>query len=69
MKVFVAGATGAVGKQLVPMLVEHGHEVTGMTRTAAKAEAIRAIGGGPRSPTRWIPRRSLRPSRGRSPTR
>ncbi len=47
MKVFVAGATGAVGKQLVPMLVEHGHEVTGMTRTAAKGEAIRAMGGGP----------------------
>ena len=47
MKVFVAGATGAVGKQLVPMLVEHGHEVTGMTRTAAKAEAIRAMGGRP----------------------
>lgn len=47
MKVFVAGATGAVGKQLVPMLVEHGHEVTGMTRTAPKAEAIRAMGGKP----------------------
>jgi nucleoside-diphosphate-sugar epimerase len=47
MKVFVAGATGAIGKQLVPMLVERGHEVTGMTRTPAKEEAIRSIGARP----------------------
>ena len=47
MKVFVAGATGAIGKQLVPMLVEDGHEVTGMTRTAAKQDAIRALGARP----------------------
>jgi nucleoside-diphosphate-sugar epimerase len=47
MKVFVAGATGAIGKQLVPMLVEGGHEVTGMTRTAAKADLIRSLGGRP----------------------
>ena len=37
MKVFVAGATGALGKQLVPMLVEKGHEVTGMTRSALES--------------------------------
>jgi nucleoside-diphosphate-sugar epimerase len=43
----VAGATGAIGKQLVPMLVERGHEVTGMTRTPAKEEAIRSIGARP----------------------
>jgi nucleoside-diphosphate-sugar epimerase len=47
MKVFVAGATGALGKQLVPMLVEGGHEVTGMTRTPAKADQIRVMGGRP----------------------
>jgi nucleoside-diphosphate-sugar epimerase len=47
MKVFVAGATGALGKQLVPMLVEKGHEVTGMTRSPAKQEAIRAMGARP----------------------
>jgi 2-alkyl-3-oxoalkanoate reductase len=44
MKVFVAGATGALGKQLVPLLVEQGHEVTGMTRTPAKADQIRSMG-------------------------
>ena len=47
MKVFVAGATGAIGKQLVPMLVERGHEVTGMTRTSAKADLIRSLGARP----------------------
>lgn len=47
MKVFVAGATGAVGRQLVPRLVAAGHEVVGMTRTAAKQEQIRALGAVP----------------------
>jgi len=40
LKVFVAGATGALGKQLVPMLVAHGHEVVGMTRTEAKRDQL-----------------------------
>lgn len=44
MRVFVAGATGALGKRLVPLLVERGHEVTGMTRTTARAEALQAAG-------------------------
>jgi nucleoside-diphosphate-sugar epimerase len=44
MKVFVAGATGALGKQLVPMLVDAGHEVTGMSRSAAKRGEIEAMG-------------------------
>jgi nucleoside-diphosphate-sugar epimerase len=44
MKVLVAGATGALGKQLVPRLVAEGHEVTGMTRSTPKTEAIRAMG-------------------------
>src|SRR5438270_782989 len=43
-RVFVAGATGAVGKPLVPLLVEAGHSVVGMTRSPAKAEAVRAAG-------------------------
>ncbi len=37
MRIFVAGATGAVGRRLVPMLVEAGHEVVGTTSTPAKA--------------------------------
>ncbi|HEX5893996.1 MAG TPA: NAD(P)-dependent oxidoreductase [Solirubrobacterales bacterium] len=47
MKVFVAGATGALGKQLVPMLTADGHEVTGMTRTPAKQDLIRQMGARP----------------------
>ncbi|MGZ4268378.1 MAG: NAD-dependent epimerase/dehydratase family protein [Solirubrobacteraceae bacterium] len=44
MKVLVAGATGAMGKQLVPRLAERGHAVTGMTRSAARAQEVEALG-------------------------
>src|SRR5919197_5781754 len=47
MKVFVAGATGALGKQLVPQLVARGHEVVGMTRTPAKQDRVRSLGARP----------------------
>ena len=41
MKIFVAGATGALGRRLVPMLVAGGHEVVGMTRTPGKRGLVR----------------------------
>ncbi|MGY0059960.1 NAD-dependent epimerase/dehydratase family protein [Streptomyces sp. LZ34] len=44
MRIFVAGATGAVGRRLVPLLVAAGHEVTGGTRTPEGAERLRAQG-------------------------
>jgi nucleoside-diphosphate-sugar epimerase len=44
MRVFVAGATGAVGKQLVPALLAAGHEVTGTTRSRSKAAELDALG-------------------------
>ena len=44
MRVFVAGATGAVGRRLVPMLVARGHGVTGTTTNARGAATIRAMG-------------------------
>jgi nucleoside-diphosphate-sugar epimerase len=47
MRILVAGATGALGKQLVPRLVAKGHEVVGMTRSESKREALRALGGTP----------------------
>lgn len=47
MRVFVAGATGALGKQLLPMLAADGHQVTGMTRTPAKRDLIRSLGAEP----------------------
>jgi nucleoside-diphosphate-sugar epimerase len=47
MRILVAGASGAVGRQLVPALVLAGHAVIGTTRTPAKAEAIRQMGAEP----------------------
>jgi nucleoside-diphosphate-sugar epimerase len=47
MKVFVAGATGVLGRELVPQLVARGHEVVGMTRTASKQDGLRALGARP----------------------
>ena len=47
MRVFVAGATGAIGRRLVPQLVARGHEVTATTRSAGKADALRALGATP----------------------
>jgi nucleoside-diphosphate-sugar epimerase len=44
MRVFVAGASGAIGKRLVPQLVAAGHEVTATTRSGGKLEALRALG-------------------------
>jgi nucleoside-diphosphate-sugar epimerase len=47
VKIFLAGATGALGRQLLPRLVERGHEVTGMTRTESKQQLVRDLGGLP----------------------
>jgi nucleoside-diphosphate-sugar epimerase len=47
MRVFVAGATGAIGRQLVPRLVAAGHEVHGMTRSESKLATIRELGAVP----------------------
>ncbi len=47
MKIFVAGATGALGRQLVPQLAARGHEVVGMTRSASKQDLVRSLGARP----------------------
>ncbi|PZR88101.1 MAG: dehydrogenase [Candidatus Nephthysia bennettiae] len=47
MRVFVAGATGAIGKQLVPRLVAAGHEVHGMTRSESKQTMLHELGAVP----------------------
>jgi uncharacterized protein YbjT (DUF2867 family) len=44
MKVFVAGSTGAVGKHLVPHLVESGHDVIALVRTPQKSREVEALG-------------------------
>jgi nucleoside-diphosphate-sugar epimerase len=47
MKVFVAGATGAIGRQLVPRLVAAGHEVVGMTSKEANRTLVKELGATP----------------------
>jgi nucleoside-diphosphate-sugar epimerase len=47
MKVFVAGATGVLGRALVPQLVARGHEVVGMTRSPSKQDLVCSLGGRP----------------------
>src|ERR671915_1920139 len=47
MRVFVAGATGAIGRQLVPRLVAAGHEVHGMTRHQSKRAMLDELGAVP----------------------
>jgi len=44
MRVFVAGASGAIGARLVPQLIDRGHEVIGTARSASKAQRLRALG-------------------------
>ena len=47
MRVFVTGASGAIGSRLVPQLIEAGHEVVGSHNSAASAELLRALGAEP----------------------
>src|SRR5450631_1525094 len=44
MRIFLAGATGVVGRRLAMLLSDAGHEVTGTTRTSAKLPMLRALG-------------------------
>jgi nucleoside-diphosphate-sugar epimerase len=47
MRVFVAGATGAIGSRLVPQLIDAGHEVVGTTTSSTGARRVRALGALP----------------------
>ena len=47
MKILFAGASGALGRQLVPRLVARGHHVVGMVRRASKGELVRGLGATP----------------------
>jgi nucleoside-diphosphate-sugar epimerase len=44
MRIFLAGATGVIGRRLTALLLAEGHEVTGMTRSAQRVEQLRAAG-------------------------
>ena len=44
MRIFLAGASGAIGRRLVPLLIAAGHDITGMTRSAEAARGLEATG-------------------------
>ncbi len=46
-RVFLAGATGVIGRRLAPLLVKHGFSVIGTTRSDAGADVLRALGAAP----------------------
>jgi len=47
MRIFLAGATGVLGKRILPLLVQDGHTVAGMTRSPSKAGDLRSLGAVP----------------------
>jgi nucleoside-diphosphate-sugar epimerase len=47
VRIFVAGATGVIGRRLLPLAVEQGHVVAGMTRSPEKADLVRRLRGEP----------------------
>ncbi|HEY2715432.1 MAG TPA: NAD-dependent epimerase/dehydratase family protein [Solirubrobacterales bacterium] len=47
MRTFVAGASGVIGRQLVPLLIAAGHEVAGTTRSEERAGLVRGLGAEP----------------------
>jgi 2-alkyl-3-oxoalkanoate reductase len=47
VKIFLAGASGAIGRRMIPQLEERGHEVVGTTRSERKAPELKALGAEP----------------------
>ena len=47
MRMFLAGASGVIGQRLIPLLVDAGHVVGGMTRSANKTELLAKLGAEP----------------------
>ena len=47
MRIFLAGATGVIGVRLVPLLVDAGHDVAGMTRSPGKVGLLKELGAEP----------------------
>ncbi|HWX13430.1 MAG TPA: NAD-dependent epimerase/dehydratase family protein [Methylocella sp.] len=56
MRVLVAGATGALGRRLVPLLIAAGYSVAGLTRSPAKLSLLQRMGAERSSPMHLIPR-------------
>lgn len=64
MKVFIAGATGVLGRRLIRQLRERGHAVSGLARNAKNEETIRSLGGEPRSGDLFEPNSLARAAEG-----
>lgn len=47
MRIFLAGAAGVIGRSLVPLLVEAGHDVAGTTRSPARSGLLESLGARP----------------------
>jgi uncharacterized protein YbjT (DUF2867 family) len=47
VRVFIAAATGVIGRHLIPRLVQDGHQVAGMTRSPRKVAVLTALGATP----------------------
>ena len=67
MKVFLAGATGAIGKRLLPQLVAAGHIERARLAYRARRMQFGGSGRGPKSSTRWMKRKLSMRSAVRSP--
>jgi uncharacterized protein YbjT (DUF2867 family) len=53
MKIFIAGASGVIGRRLVPQLVAAGHQVTALTSSAGKIDLLRGMGADFVHPATW----------------
>ena len=47
MRIFLAGATGVIGRRLIPQLLAAGHQVSAMTRSPQKCQGLRELGAEP----------------------
>jgi uncharacterized protein YbjT (DUF2867 family) len=65
MKILVTGGTGLLGGRLIPKLVEDGHQIFALTRSASSHDKLKALGASPRALLSHQRRRHRRAPQGR----